>query len=398
MDSDIDTEDYNLVYSEDSGSETDIDLENHYFYAKNVKAEGIEDSLKCFQTVLILEDGVKTIWGYKALKQIIKINFALAKFLQELYEVTLQALKQNNNKRLWFKTNLKLGWLYFGKRDFKNVSMVIKELRKDSTLNGKSDENKAKSLLLEVNALEMQLFIEQKQLKKFKALYEESLNIEVVLTNSDIIAIIKGKECGGKMYLQEQQYEKACQDFYAAFKNYYISANSRKIICLKYVLLTNMLTNSEINPFDSPEARPYEDLPELVALKNLFLAYNANDIRLFDKILQQNRENIMNDSFIKEHIEELWDNIKVRMAVRLAKSYTKIRIPYVATELNVTSEEAEHILVKCILNGMILGKIDQVNQILIIFQQQDNSVKYQALTRWCNSVDRSLKNVISKFN
>lgn len=65
------------VSSEDSGSEVDAELENHYFYGKNLKTECMEDSLKCFETVLMLQDGVKTIWGFKSLKQMIKISFSL---------------------------------------------------------------------------------------------------------------------------------------------------------------------------------------------------------------------------------------------------------------------------------------------------------------------------------
>lgn len=42
--------------------------------------------------------------------------------------------------------------------------------------------------------------------------------------------------------------------------------------------------------------------------------------------------------------------MKVRRAVALVSSYSRIRIPYIATELSVTSEEAEDILVKCILD------------------------------------------------
>lgn len=58
----------------------------------------------------------------------------------------------------------------------------------------------------------------------------------------------------------------------------------------------------EVEPFDAPETKPYEDLPELVALKNLFHAYGTDDIKLFDKILQQNRENIVNDPLIKGYV------------------------------------------------------------------------------------------------
>jgi len=37
-------------------------------------------------------------------------------------------------------------------------------------------------------------------------------------------------------------------------------------------------------------------------------AYQNNDISEFEKILKTNRRNIMEDPFIREHIEGIWDN------------------------------------------------------------------------------------------
>lgn len=47
-------------------------------------------------------------------------------------------------------------------------------------------------------------------------------------------------ECGGKMHLREQEFEKAHTDFFEAFKNYDESGNPRRTTCLKYLVLANM--------------------------------------------------------------------------------------------------------------------------------------------------------------
>lgn len=60
---------------------------------------------------------------------------------------------------------------------------------------------------------------------------------------------------------------------------------------------------SGINPFDSQEAKPYKNDPEILAMTNLVSAYQNNDISEFEKILRQNHRNIMDDLFIREHIE-----------------------------------------------------------------------------------------------
>ena len=70
---------YDLQYSEGS-SEPDIDLENQYYHANALKKENQKVSLDSFQRVLELDNGEKGEWGFKALKQMIKINFQLANY------------------------------------------------------------------------------------------------------------------------------------------------------------------------------------------------------------------------------------------------------------------------------------------------------------------------------
>lgn len=73
-------EDYDLEYSEDSNSEPDVDLENQYYNSKALKEEDPKAALESFQRVLDLENGDKGEWGFKALKQMIKINFRLQNY------------------------------------------------------------------------------------------------------------------------------------------------------------------------------------------------------------------------------------------------------------------------------------------------------------------------------
>lgn len=105
------------------------------------------------------------------------------------------------------------------------------------------------------------------------------------------------------MHLREGEYEKAHTDFFEAFKNYDESGSPRRTTCLKYLVLANMLMKSGINPFDSQEAKPYKNDPEILAMTNLVSAYQNNDISDFEKILKHNARTIMDDQFIKEHIE-----------------------------------------------------------------------------------------------
>lgn len=85
---------------------------------------------------------------------------------------------------------------------------------------------------------------------------------------------------------------------------------------------------SGINPFDSQEAKPYKNDSEILAMTNLVSAYQNNDINEFEKILKQNRSNIMDDPFIREHIEGMVEfslSIELTLLKQLLLNYIFFR-------------------------------------------------------------------------
>ncbi|KAH8389632.1 hypothetical protein KR215_008944 [Drosophila sulfurigaster] len=432
-----DDEDYGLEYSEDSNSEPDVDLENQYYNSKALKEEEPKAALASFQKVLDLENGEKGEWGFKALKQMIKINFRLCNYeemmvrykqlltyiksavtrnhseksinsildyistsknmalLQNFYETTLDALRDAKNDRLWFKTNTKLGKLYFDRSDFTKLQKILKQLHSSCQTDDGEDDLKKGTQLLEIYALEIQMYTVQKNNKKLKALYEQSLHIKSAIPHPLIMGVIR--ECGGKMHLREGEFEKAHTDFFEAFKNYDESGSPRRTTCLKYLVLANMLMKSGINPFDSQEAKPYKNDPEILAMTNLVNSYQNNDINEFETILRQHRSNIMADQFIREHIEDLLRNIRTQVLIKLIKPYKNIAIPFIANALNIEPAEVESLLVSCILDDTIKGRIDQVNQVLQLDKVNSSASRYNALEKWSNQIQSLQFAVVQKM-
>lgn len=60
--------------------------------------------------------------------------------------------------------------------------------------------------LLEIYALEIQMYTEQKNNKQLKELYERSLKVRSAIPHPLIMSVIR--ECGGKMHLRSGDYEK----------------------------------------------------------------------------------------------------------------------------------------------------------------------------------------------
>ena len=53
-------------------------------------------------------------------------------------------------------------------------------------------------------------------------------------------------------------------------------------------------------------------------------------------------------------------NPRFQVLIKLIKPYTRIKIGFISGELNVDPADVESLLVTCILDGTIKGRIDQV--------------------------------------
>mmetsp|Transcript_51941 Transcript_51941/g.116616 ORF Transcript_51941/g.116616 Transcript_51941/m.116616 type:complete len:241 (-) Transcript_51941:63-785(-) len=240
------------------------------------------------------------------------------------------------------------------------------------------------------------MYTATKNNKKLKSLYQKALQIKSAIPHPRIMGVIR--ECGGKMHMGQREWEKARNDFFEAFKNYDEAGVQRRVQCLKYLVLANMLMNSDINPFDSQEAKPYKNDPEILAMTNLVSAYMRNEIREFEKLLKQNSRTVMGDAFIRDYIEDLLKNIRTQVLLKVITPYTRIRISFIAQELNITPAEVEQLLVALILDGQVDGHVDQLDQLLLLNEKSGDAKKYQAVDKWGRQLAQLQQTVFSKLN
>ncbi|CBY11522.1 unnamed protein product [Oikopleura dioica] len=401
-------DEYQMEYTSESDSEPDVDLENQYYNAKSLKESGdIDESLAAFDRVLELEEE-KGEWGFKALKQKTKVNFKHKrhgamlesyktllgyikssvtrnysersinsildnisasknmKLLKEFYGLTLESLKIAKNDRLWFKTNTKLASLYLQNHDWNSLLVILKQLRSSCQTESGEEDLKKGTQLLEIIQIDIQMSTLRKDNKRLKFLYEKSKSIKTGIPHPLTKGIIH--ECGGKMHLSEENFAAAHTDFFEAFKCFDEAGSPRRISCLKYLVLANMLSSSDINPFDSQEAKPYKNYEAISAMTALRDAYHVHDIEGFQSIVAnpKSHDAIMGDQFIREHIESLLKLIRTQKLMKIIVPYKRIKMSRLAEELKVNLDEIEKLLVNCIAEELIDAKIDQKNLLVIM--------------------------------
>jgi len=101
--------------------------------------------------------------------------------------------------------------------------------------------------------------------------------------------------------------------------------------------------------------------------------------------LNTNRKSIMDDGFVRNYVEDLLKNIRTQVLVKLLKPYTRIRLPFISQELMIPEKDVEALLVSLILDNKISGRIDQVNQMLLLRADKSADVmieKYEAMSKW----------------
>ncbi|PWN20211.1 putative COP9 signalosome complex subunit 2 [Microstroma glucosiphilum] len=427
-------EDYDFDYEEDEEEdEADADIENMYYNAKAKKAEDADAAIKDLRAVVDKETQ-KGDWGFKALKQMTKINFhrnlhdkALETYtellaytksavtrnyseksinnildyvsnasnvpletMEKFYAVTNSALEEAKNERLSTKTDLKLARLWLARGEWGRLGKTLKELRAYCTTSDGTDDQSKGTILLEIFALEIQMYSEMGNFKRLKATYDATLQVKSAIPHPRIMGVIR--ECGGKMHMAEKNWTAAQVDFFQAFLMYDEAGSPQRISVLKYLVLSHMLMGSEIDPFDSQETKPYKNDPQIVAMTNLVGAYQRREVHEAERILRENKATIMEDSFIRAYIDDVLKGLRTQYLIDLIKPYTRMELSFLSRQLNISTEMVEELLMSLILDGTINGRIDGLNQRLEL-KKEDSGIdglskkRYEALDKWCREVN-----------
>lgn len=95
----------------------------------------------------------------------------------------------------------------------------------------------------------------------------------------------------------------------------------------------------------------------------------------------------MGDQFIHEHIADLLKHVRTKVLLMLVKPYKNITLSFISEELGVSLDDAESLIVSCILDELIEGRIDQVNKMLVMKTKQSEK-RYLALDLLTEQIEK----------
>ncbi|KAI5814821.1 PCI domain-containing protein [Pyronema omphalodes] len=433
-----DNEDYEFDYEDNSEEESpDVDIENRYYNAKQMKATDPQAAINEFLEVVKAEKE-KGDWGFKGLKQAIKLEFKMKQldkaiehyeelltyiksavtrnyseksvnnmldyisssndtedmpYMEKFYDLTLNAFTGTNNERLWLKTNIKLAKLWLDRKEYARLTRNVRTLYKACQKPDGSDDPSKGTYLLEVYAIEIQMYSELSNNQKLKDLFKAAQRVRSAVPHPKIMGIIK--ECGGKMHMSQENWEEANSDFFESFRNYDEAGSLQRIQVLKYLVLAAMLMKTKINPFESQETKPYRSDPRIIAMTDLVEAYQHNDIHRYEAILEKNKDEILSDPFIRMHIDEVTRNIRTEALLKLIKPFTRFTLEFIAKQLRISIPEVTEILGFLIIDKKVNGKINQAKGTVQIESTTDAEMKVKAIQEWTRALEKVTR---SMFN
>ena len=206
---------YDFEYEDDEEQETgDVDIENKYYSGKQLKGDNPEDAITEFLGLPALEDE-KGDWGFKGLKQAIKLEYKLERYneavkhyqelltyvksavtrnyseksinnildyiekgaekeeeahrcMEKFYSLTLDSFQSSNNERLWLKTNIKLAKLWLERKAYSALARKVRKLHVACQREDGTDDPSKGTYAMEIYALEIQMYAETKNNKRLK--------------------------------------------------------------------------------------------------------------------------------------------------------------------------------------------------------------------------------------
>ncbi|POR35467.1 COP9 signalosome complex subunit 2 [Tolypocladium paradoxum] len=425
---------YDFEYEEDDDDDSgDVDIENKYYNAKQLKLTDPNDAIAEFLAIPPLEQD-KGEWGFKGLKQAIKLEFKQGHFdkvdiptlsprchylsltvhpqaadhFAELLTYVKSAVTRNYSEK---SINNMLDFIEKGADRPEAVQSMEKFY--SLTLQSFQSTNNER-LWLKTNIKLAKLLLDRKEYgavtKKLRELHKAcqrpdgsddpskgTYSLEIYALEIQMLAETKNnkqlkalyqralkvksavphprimgiiRECGGKMHMSEENWNEAQSDFFESFRNYDEAGSLQRIQVLKYLLLSTMLMKSNINPFDSQETKPYKTDPRISAMTELVDAYQRDDVHGYEKVLQGNQD-ILADPFIAENIDEVTRNMRTKGVVKLIAPYTRMKLSWIAKQLKISEPEVQDIIGFLIVDGKINGTLNQQEGVLEIASDAD---------------------------
>lgn len=315
-----------------------------------------------------------------------------------VFERTLKELDRLDYGTLWFDASFLLSDAYERRDQLKDSETVLETCLEKCRDGGRDDPRKGNTLAqIYARLAKMRIEAEKDDDDFLNYIYSKTKPLKVDVPDARNEAVLK--ECWGKRFGFRGQWTRAFAELYDAFKNYQNTGqNEAAKRCLRYSIMAHMLRADRTqNPLEQKEALAYKNDLSINRMDKLRNAHrNCDPKRFADEM-----KNLRPDRFMKRYVDIIYNDFRERAIQDMIKSYQRIRIASLASDLCINEDGVIDILVQLILDGRVNGRINEPEGLLDLRKPKDSSEqkKYNGLRDWTKIIDDRRRTIQSeKFN
>ncbi|ODV85353.1 hypothetical protein CANARDRAFT_220993 [[Candida] arabinofermentans NRRL YB-2248] len=295
-----------------------------------------------------------------------------------------------DEKRTFLRQSLqlRLSSLYYKIKNYQESLLIINDLIKEFK---KLDD---KSSLIEVQLLESKCYFQLKNFTKSRS----SITSAKTSANSVYCPVQIQAELdlmSGLLHAEDKDFKTAFSYFYESFENYQLITITEqeidfKIIkVLKYMLICKIMLGliDEFNLIlNNKNCIKYSINKEIEALKSISIAYSNKSLKEFENCLKIYNVELTQDSIIRSHLSDLYDDLFQKNLLKLIEPYSCIEISHISSVIGLPKNLIENKLSNMILDKIFYGVLDQGNGWLIIYDEPQFDETYDLSLNVINSM------------
>ncbi|KAI9648503.1 26S proteasome regulatory subunit rpn6 [Ciborinia camelliae] len=185
----------------------------------------------------------------------------------------------------------------------------------------------------------------------------------------------------GKLHAEDKDFNTSFSYFIEALDGYHTQDEPEKATAaLQYMLLCKIMLNlaDDVNQLmSSKQAIKYAG-KNLEAMKAVARAHSNRSLEEYEKALGDYRHELGSDAFIRNHLRRLYDAMLEQNLIKVIEPFSRVEIDHIAKMVGLDTQQVERKLSQMILDKVIIGVLDQGAGCLIIFDETERDVGYDA--------------------
>lgn len=335
-------------------------------YSKQQRPEDLKDLLSTIKPFFAYIPKAKTA---KLVRKLIDLVGTIPQAVDtqiSLCEECIEWTRQEKRTFLRQRLQTRLAALYFEREEYEDALELLEGLIRQVR---RLDD---KALLVEIHLLESRVQHALQNVPKARA----ALTAGRTAANAIYCPPLLQAEIdmqAGVLHAEERDYKTAYSYFFEAFEGYHSLDKPEATLCLKYMLLCRIMTNSpeDVHTILSAKNALKYSGPDVEAMRAVATAYKQRSLHAFESALKEYKPQLEDDPIIHGHLAELYDNLLEQHLVRIIEPFSRVQIEHIAHLIGLPRSKIEAKLSQMILDKKFRGILDQGAGCLIVFDEEE---------------------------